>query len=78
LSFNEAGELRNFHSNDRYLSADGKTYTQYRWSTPMRDYREFGGRRIATRGEASWRLPAGEFVYVRVEILNIEYNVRWR
>jgi hypothetical protein len=75
LSFNEAGELVDFQSDDRYLSADGKTYTKYRWSTPMRDYRDFDGRRLATRGEASWRLPEGEFVYGRIEIRTIEYNL---
>jgi hypothetical protein len=78
LSFNDAGELVNFHSDDRYLSADGKTYSKYRWSTPMRNYREFDGRRIASHGEASWRLPPSEFVYARIEILSIEYNVRAR
>jgi hypothetical protein len=75
LSFNEAGELVDFQSDDRYLSADGKTYTKYRWSTPMRDYRDFDGRRLAARGEASWRVPEGEFVYGRIEIRTIEYNL---
>ena len=75
LTFDDAGDLRSFESDDRYLSADGHEYERYRWSTPMRDYRELGGRRIATRGEASWRLPDGDFSYAELEIVDIAYNV---
>lgn len=75
LSFNDAGELVNFVSDDRYLSSDGKTYTKLRWSTPLRNYRAFSGARLASRGEASWRLQSGEFVYARLEIEDVEYNV---
>jgi hypothetical protein len=78
LSFDESGNLRNFESDDRYLSADGRKYERYRWSTPMSDYRDFGGRKVASRGEASWRLPEGDFVYAKIEIVGIEYNVRSR
>jgi hypothetical protein len=75
LSFNDAGELVNFVSDDRYLSSDGKTYTKHRWSTPIRNYRAFAAARLASRGEASWSLPSGEFVYARIEIEGVEYNV---
>jgi hypothetical protein len=78
LTFGEHGELVNFQSDDRYLSADGKTYAKYRWSTPLRDYREFHGHRLASRGDASWRMPDGELVYGRFELLDIEYNVSGR
>lgn len=75
LVFNEAGELTNFVSDDRYLSSDGRIYTKLRWSTPVGSYRSFSGTRLASRGEASWRTPSGEFVYARLEILEIDYNV---
>ena len=39
LQFSDGGELVDFVSDDRYLSTDGKSYTRYRWSTPVRDYR---------------------------------------
>ena len=40
LSFNEAGELTNFVSDDRFqTSADGTTMRLVRWSTPIRGYR---------------------------------------
>ncbi|HWA74002.1 MAG TPA: DUF6544 family protein [Polyangiaceae bacterium] len=75
LHFNDAGELTNFVSEDRYLSSDGKTYTKLRWSTPLGNYRDFAGARLASRGGASWRLSSGEFVYARMDIEDVEYNV---
>ena len=41
LSFNQAGELTDFVSNDRFFSSDGKTFKNYPWSTPVRNYREW-------------------------------------
>jgi len=74
LSFNEKGELTNFISNDRYHSADGKIYTIYPWSTPVRDYKDFGGRKIPTYGEAIWHTPEGDFSYAKFNLVDIEYN----
>lgn len=74
LYFNEKGELINFISDDRYQSADGKTYKNYRWSTPVKDYRDFGGRKVATYGEAIWHTPEGEFPYAKFNLVEIEYN----
>lgn len=75
LTFNEAGELVDFYSDDRLLSADGKTYESYRWSTPLRDYRDFHGHKIATAGEAVWHMPAGKYPYIRFEIKDVAYNM---
>jgi len=75
LSFNDQGELVNFVSHDRFLSADGKSYRRLPWSTPLHDYRDFGGKRLASRAEASWAMPEGELVYGRFEITSVEYNV---
>ena len=41
LHFNTQGQLVNFVSDDRY---DVNTAQQYRFSTPVRDYREFGSK----------------------------------
>lgn len=76
LIFNEAGELINFHSDDRYLSADGKTYQNYRWSTPCRNYKEFDGWKLASEGEAIWHTPEGEFCYGMFELQEIRYNLQ--
>lgn len=75
LSFDGQGDLVSFVSHDRYLSADGKTYERFPWSTPVRDYRDFGGLRLAAHGEAVWRQPDGDFVYGRFELEQLECNV---
>ncbi len=74
LYFNQAGALINFVSNDRFLSSDGKTYLQYPWSTPVRDYRNFDGRLVPSYGEAIWLTPDGPFTYSNFYIEALEYN----
>jgi len=76
LYFNEKGELINFISNDRYQSVDGKTYNNYKWSTPIKDYKGFDGRKIPTYGEAIWHTPEGSFSYANFHIKEIEYNCK--
>jgi hypothetical protein len=75
LSFGESGQLSDFISNDRFLSADGKTYTSYPWSTPVRDYKRFDGRMVPSYGEAVWHTPEGELSYGRFTLVGIEYNL---
>ena len=46
LTFNDAGELADFVSEDRYqASPDGKM-KQLRWSTPLHGYRTYGSVRL--------------------------------
>jgi len=75
LVFDPRGDLASFSSNDRYMSADGKTYSNYRWTTPVRDYRDYGGYRLARSGDAIWSTPEGEFVYARFELEEVRYDV---
>jgi len=74
LYFNETGELINFISNDRFMSADGKTYKSYPWSTPAREYKDFDDRKVPTYGEAIWLMPEGEYCYGKFNLLMVEYN----
>ena len=70
LTFND-GDLVDFVSDDRMsMSRDGSTFTPQRWSTPVRDYRTFGSRRLATHGEGRWHStdPQGQYAY-------LEYNL---
>jgi hypothetical protein len=79
LSFNDAGELIDFISDDRLAaSADGKTFTPRQWSTPVSQYRWVGPRRVSSHGEARWHASAAgaEFVYVIMDLEGIQYNVR--
>jgi hypothetical protein len=74
LVFDDAGALSSFASEDRSMSLDGKTYQRLPWFTPIRGWRDFGGRRLPALAEAAWRLPEGEFTYARFEILRVEYD----
>jgi hypothetical protein len=74
LVFDQHSDLVDFYSDDRYQSADGKSYALYRWSTPLSDYRDFGGRRLASRGRAIWHMPARALVYGEFELLSISYD----
>jgi hypothetical protein len=75
LTFDAAGDLVGFVSDDRYQS-DGRTYRLLPWSTPLGDYRCFGGVRVAARGEARWREPFGEWTYGQFELKTLAYNPR--
>jgi len=74
LYFNNKGELINFVSDDRYLSSDGKTFTKYRWSTPVKEYKYSEGRKLVASAEALWNMPEGEFSYARFNLQEIEFN----
>ena len=76
LSFNEAGELADFVSDDRYqASADGTTLRLVRWSTPIRGYRTSGGLRLPAGGEGRWHDADGEYAYIDLAIDDVQYNV---
>lgn len=74
LRFDAAGALIDFISNDRYLSGDGKTYTRYPWSTPIREYKDYDGWLLASRGEAIWHKPDGLFKYAEFDFTEIKFD----
>jgi hypothetical protein len=76
LLFGPTGELVNFVSDDRAQTESNGTLTPRRFSTPVRDYRDFGAVRLMSFGEARWLLPSGEFTYGEFTLLNISYNGR--
>jgi hypothetical protein len=79
LSFNEAGELTNFVSDDRFqVSADGTAMKLVRWSTPIRGYRTNGAMRLPSGGEGRWHDAEGEYAYIDVTIDDVQYNVQPR
>src|SRR5215203_2811030 len=72
LYFNKEGQLINFISDDRYAIAEKK---QYRFSTPVRNYKNFNGYNLPAYGEAVWHYPDGVFAYGRFHLKEVEYNV---
>jgi hypothetical protein len=77
LAFDRDHDLVDFVSDDRLrTSLDGKIFTRQRWSTPVRDYRAVGSRRVCTNGEGRWHAPSpeGEFTYLEFNLDQISYN----
>jgi hypothetical protein len=78
LTFDERGDLVSFSSNDRFMSEDGKTYRNYRWTTPVHEWGEFDGYRLMRSADASWSMPQGEFVYAHFVLDELHYDVAAR
>jgi hypothetical protein len=75
LRFNPAGELIDFISDDRsQASADGKSFTRLRWSTPFTEYKSFGSRRVFAHGQALWHASEGPFAYGEFYLDRFEVN----
>lgn len=71
--FDEKGDLTNFVA-ERYRDASGR-FELAMWSTPVSAYGEFNDVRIPSEAEAKWLLASGEFPYIKVRIIDVEYNV---
>ena len=75
LTFDDDHELVDFCSDDRFASsADGKTFTSQRWSTPISGYRALGPSRLGTIGEGRWHAPGDEFAYLEFRLDDITYD----
>jgi len=70
--FNDLGQLTTMTA-DRYRYVNGK-FQLDEWSTPITGYGEFQGIRVPTRGQGVWKLDSGDFSYIRLEVIEIEYN----
>lgn len=73
LHFNAEGQLINFVSDDRTDLSDMK---QYRFSTPVSEYKNFNGYAIPTVIKLVWHYADGEFVYGNLQLKTIKYNVK--
>jgi hypothetical protein len=71
LFFNEAGELVNFKSNDRYNAEAGRKLP---WATPLKNYREINGYRLAGYAETIYTYPDRDLCYGTFEVSSITYN----
>lgn len=72
LVFDATGALANFWSDDRpALAEDGVTLQPQRWSTPVGAYRSQGVYRLASRGEARYAAPSGEYAYAAFDGIEV-------
>jgi hypothetical protein len=79
LSFNAAGELTDFASDDRYqASTAGTGMRRFRWSTPITAHRRYGAVRLPAGGEGRWHEPEGVYAYIELAIDDVQYNVGLR
>jgi hypothetical protein len=76
LSFNKAGELADFVSDDRFqTSTDGTTMRRVRWSTPVRGYHPYSVGRLPSGGEGRWHDAEGDYAYIDLTIDDVQYNL---
>jgi hypothetical protein len=76
LHFNSDGELVNFVSDDRYQIVSETNRKAVRFSTPVKNYVEFNGRKFPSYGEAIWNLPEGDLIFGQFITKEVEYNVK--
>ena len=74
LFFNEVGELINFKSNDRYNADAGKKLP---WATPLRDYKEVNGYKLAGYAETIYTYPDRNLCYGTFQLSSIKYNCNY-
>ena len=72
LAFSPDGQLVNFFSEDR---VDINAEQTFLFSTPIYEYRDFGGYCLPAYGEAIWHYPDTDFPYGRFRIQEVSYNV---
>lgn len=72
LFFDDDGRPANFTAK-RYREVGGD-FLLDTWSTPITGYGERAGLQLPTQGQAVWNLESGDFVYVDLEIEEVEYN----
>jgi hypothetical protein len=73
LFFNEVGELINFISYDRYNADAGKILP---WATPLRNYKELNGYKLAGYAETIYTYPDRDLCYGTFEVSSIIYNCK--
>ncbi len=76
LCFNQAGELVNFISNDRYAADAGKKLP---WSTPLKNYMERDGYRLASEAETIYAYEDHDLCYGKFQMVSVQYNcMNWK
>lgn len=74
ISVDADGYVADFASEDRYQS-DEHGHHLVRWSTPMRDYKDFGAWQLPAYGEARWGDVGAEWTYAEFRLQSVTFNV---
>ena len=75
LLFNERDELADFWSDDRPESGDNVVHAAPVEHADLADYRDVGGLRLPTRGDAVYQRPDGPFTYGSFTLRSVAYDV---
>lgn len=74
FTFNEAGEMTAFTSEDREAIGFNGKAQKVRWSAVCKDYREFNGIKKPTSLQAIWHYNEGDLIYFDAKDISIEFN----
>ena len=73
LTFGEDGLLTDFVSDDRLAaSADGRSFTPMRWSTPVPEWTVVDGVPVPADGRGLWHTPSGTYAYFEGTVTGVE------
>jgi hypothetical protein len=72
--FAEDGRMTNFIALRYYMGADDAAGRLAEWQTPFGEYARVDGFRIPAEGAGLWRLEAGDFEYIHLQIDAIAYD----
>jgi hypothetical protein len=70
--FNAKGDITACTA-DRFMGSGNKMSLE-KWRVKTIDYQVMNGISIPTKAEATWKLKTGDFTWLKLEIIKIEYN----
>lgn len=70
--FNEESDMVSFEAKRYYARKEGATLED--WRVVNTGYREFNGVRIPHKSEVAWKLAAGDYTWLKLEIVGLEYD----
>lgn len=70
--FNDQGDITGFEAM-RYGEFDGKTSLE-KWHITTKGYHVFEGVRVPYKSEVTWKLKSGDFTWLKLELLDLQYN----
>ncbi len=73
FNFSKDGELLSFEA-ERYFGAGLKAEKE-RWVVETMSYKEFNAYKIPDKSKVTWKLKEGDFTWLELEIMDIQYGV---
>lgn len=73
MYFDNEGKLINFTA-PRYRDMGNGKFELENWSTPIREYGEFGGLKLPLKGSAVFNSKEGDLEYIDVTVTDLEHN----